>query len=65
MAVENSSAAFSGTRTRSFAIFFRTISGHHPQDSGKSKLDEWAFVVIAGSVSRGFIVFRFPSVNAR
>lgn len=33
-----------------FAIFFRTVSGHRPQDSGKSKLDEWVFVVIAGSV---------------
>ncbi len=33
-----------------FAIFFRTVSGHRPQDSDKSKLDEWVFVVIAGSV---------------
>ena len=33
-----------------FLIFFRTISGHHPQDSGKQKLDEWIFVVIAGSI---------------
>ncbi len=33
-----------------FAIFFRTVSGHRPQDSDKSKLDEWIFVVIAGSV---------------
>jgi hypothetical protein len=33
-----------------FLIFFRTVSGHRPQDSGKTKLDEWVFVVIAGSV---------------
>lgn len=32
-----------------FAIFFRTVSGHRPQDSGKEKLDEWVFVVMAGS----------------
>jgi hypothetical protein len=35
-----------------FLIFFRTVSGHRPQDSGKSKekLDAWVWVVIAGSV---------------
>ena len=33
-----------------FVIFFRTISGHRPQGSGKQKLEEWIFVVIAGSV---------------
>ena len=33
-----------------FVIFFRTVSGHRPQDSGKEKLEEWIFVVIAGSV---------------
>jgi len=33
-----------------FAIFFRTVSGHRPQDSGKQKLDDWVFVVIAGTV---------------
>jgi uncharacterized protein involved in response to NO len=33
-----------------FAIFFRTISGHRPEDSGKWKLEEWIFLVIAGSV---------------
>ena len=33
-----------------FAIFFRTVSGHRPQDSGKAKLDDWIFVVIAGTV---------------
>jgi uncharacterized protein involved in response to NO len=33
-----------------FAIFFRTVSGHRPQDSDKNKLEDWVFVVIAGSV---------------
>jgi hypothetical protein len=35
-----------------FVIFFRTVSGHRPQGLGKDKdkLDEWVFVVIAGSV---------------
>jgi len=33
-----------------FVIFFRTISGHRPQDSGKERLEEWIFVVIAGSI---------------
>jgi uncharacterized protein involved in response to NO len=33
-----------------FVIFFRTVSGHRPQDSGKTKLDQWVYVVIAGSV---------------
>jgi hypothetical protein len=32
-----------------FAIFFRTVSGHRPQASGKGKLDEWVVVVMAGS----------------
>lgn len=33
-----------------FLIFFRTVSGHRPQDSGKDKLDEWVFVVIGASI---------------
>jgi uncharacterized protein involved in response to NO len=38
-----------------FAIFFRIVSGHRPQGSGKEKdkkekLDAWVWVVIAGSV---------------
>jgi uncharacterized protein involved in response to NO len=35
-----------------FLIFFRTVSGHRPQDSGKGKekLDAWVWGVIAGSV---------------
>ena len=37
-----------------FLIFFRAVSGHRPQDAGKSKLEEWIFAVIAGAV--GFLV---------
>jgi hypothetical protein len=33
-----------------FLNFFRTISGHCPQGSGKQKLEKWIFVVIAGSI---------------
>ncbi len=33
-----------------FLIFFHTVSGHRPADSGKDKLDEWVLVVIAASV---------------
>jgi hypothetical protein len=33
-----------------FLIFFRTVSGHRPQESGGAKLDRWIFVVIAGTV---------------
>jgi hypothetical protein len=33
-----------------FAIFFRTVSGHRPQESGKTKLEVWVLVVVAGSV---------------
>lgn len=33
-----------------FLIFFRSVSGHRPADSGKQSLDAWVFVVIAGSV---------------
>jgi len=33
-----------------FLVFFRTVSGHRPQDSSRGKLDEWIFVVIAGTV---------------
>lgn len=37
-----------------FAIFFRTVSGHRPQDSGKRQLEGWIFVVIAGTM--GFLL---------
>jgi hypothetical protein len=33
-----------------FLIFLRTVSGHRPPDSGRGKLDDWIFVVIAGTV---------------
>jgi hypothetical protein len=33
-----------------FLIFFRSVSGHRPQESGKDRLEEWVVVVIAGSV---------------
>ena len=33
-----------------FAIFFHSVSGHRPQDSGKQKLDEWVLVVIVAAV---------------
>lgn len=32
-----------------FLIFFRTVSGHQPQN-GKTELDKWIFLVIAGSI---------------
>ncbi len=33
-----------------FLVFFRIVSGHRAEDSEKSTLDEWVFVVIAGSL---------------
>jgi hypothetical protein len=33
-----------------FGIFFRTVSGHRPQDSGQQTIGEWVFVVIAGTI---------------
>jgi len=33
-----------------FVIFFHSVSGHRPQDSGKQKLDGWIVVVIAAAV---------------
>jgi hypothetical protein len=32
-----------------FAIFFRCVSGHRPDDSGKEALEEWVLLVIAGT----------------
>jgi hypothetical protein len=32
-----------------FLMFFRAVSQHKAQDSGKSKLETWVFVVIAGT----------------
>jgi uncharacterized protein involved in response to NO len=33
-----------------FVIFFHSVSGHRPQDSGKQKLEEWVLVVIVAAV---------------
>ena len=33
-----------------FLMFFRAVSQHKPQDSGKPKLETWIFVVIAGAI---------------
>ncbi len=33
-----------------FVIFFHSVSGHRPQDSGRQKLDEWVLVVIVAAV---------------
>jgi uncharacterized protein involved in response to NO len=33
-----------------FLVFFRIVSGHRADHSGKATLDEWVIVVIAGSV---------------
>jgi hypothetical protein len=42
-----------GLELSAFLIFFRIVSAHRPQDSGKTesgKLEEWVFAVIAGCV---------------
>jgi uncharacterized protein involved in response to NO len=39
-----------GLELAAFAIFFRTVSGHRPQDSGKQRLESWVFTVIAGAL---------------
>ena len=33
-----------------FLMFFRAVSQHKPQDSGKTKLETWVFVVVAGAM---------------
>jgi len=42
--------ASAGLELAAFLIFFRAMSQHKPQDSGKTQLDTWIFVVIAGTV---------------
>jgi hypothetical protein len=37
-----------------FLIFFRAVSRHRPEDSGKKQLDSWIWVVISASV--GFLL---------
>ncbi|HZP16604.1 MAG TPA: NnrS family protein [Terriglobales bacterium] len=32
-----------------FLIFFHSVSGHRPEESGKSRLDEWVIVVIVAT----------------
>ena len=44
-----------------FAIFFRTLSPTVLKILAKANWNEWAFVVIVGSVSRGFIAAGFPA----
>ena len=50
VAMARRAAGIRGTRNLHFPIFFHSVSGHRPQDSGKQKLDEWVFVVIAAAV---------------
>jgi uncharacterized protein involved in response to NO len=33
-----------------FSIFFYSVSGHRPRDSGKQRLEEWVWVVIVAAV---------------
>jgi hypothetical protein len=40
----------SGTELVAFLIFFASISGHRPKDSGKQVLESWVFVVIAAAL---------------
>ncbi len=39
-----------GLELAAFLIFFSSVSGHRPQDSGKQSLEKWVLVVIAASV---------------
>ena len=39
-----------GFELAAFLIFFRAVSQHKPQNSGKKRLDTWIFVVIAGTL---------------
>ena len=39
-----------GLELAAFLIFFRAVSQHKPQDSGKKRLDTWIFVVVAGTL---------------
>ena len=46
----------------SFLIFFRCVSGHRPEGAGKSKLEAWVLLVIAGSVG---LLWRWRRIWAR
>jgi hypothetical protein len=39
-----------GMELAAFLMFFSVVSQHKPQDSGKTKLEAWVFVVIAGAI---------------
>jgi uncharacterized protein involved in response to NO len=39
-----------GLEFTAFLIFFRAVSQHKPQDSGKKQLDTWILVVIVGAI---------------
>ncbi|MGC2184643.1 MAG: hypothetical protein WA637_15290 [Terriglobales bacterium] len=45
-----------------FSIFFYSVSGHRPLDSGKQRLDEWVFVVIIAAV--GLLVTLLVNLGA-
>jgi uncharacterized protein involved in response to NO len=45
-----------------FSIFFYSVSGHRPQDSGKQSLDEWVLVVIVAAV--GLLVALLVNLGA-
>ena len=51
-----------GLELIAFLVFFRTISSHRPQNSRTNKLDDWIFVVIAGST--GFLVTLLVNLGA-
>ncbi len=45
-----------------FSIFFYSVSGHRPQDSGKQRLEEWVLVVIVAAV--GLLVTLLVNLGA-
>ena len=45
-----------------FVIFFRSVSGHRPRDSGKQKLEDWVIVVIVAAV--GLLVTLLVNLGA-
>jgi hypothetical protein len=45
-----------------FLLFFYSVSGHRPQDSGKQRLENWVFVVISASV--GLLVTLLVNLGA-
>jgi len=45
-----------------FVIFFHSVSGHRPQDSGKQKLDEWVLVVVVAAA--GLLLTLFVNLGA-